>query len=104
MLQLFDISDLLWHPKKWMDEVEASCRDSPPSPTTPTRTEPEGPHEDHREDPGEDGGAEIIRLLCKVLDKTATSEGDRLQYETVSHLGDTSSAVRTHFWSSVVLM
>lgn len=39
----------------------------------------------------EDGGASNIRALLKILDK---SEEHPLQYETVSQLGDTSSAVR----------
>lgn len=38
-----------------------------------------------------DGGASIIKKLLKTLDKSPEND---IQYETVSQLGDTSSAVR----------
>jgi hypothetical protein len=98
MLQVLDFSDLLWHPTKWLDDVEHAGHYTPGSPTSPIIVEPasQSDDEDDHDDPAKDGGAVNIRSLCKVLDKTATSEEDRLQYETVSQLGDTSSAVCTH--------
>lgn len=95
ILRVLDLSDLLWHPIKWLDNVEHARCHEPNSPASST----DSSHSDDKvggEDPSKDGGAVNIRLLCKVLDQTATGEEDRLQYETVSQLGDTSSAVCAH--------
>lgn len=78
LLRLTDFPDLMFDPVKFPETVDVNNRDDV------------DPVHNHEADI-KDGGASNIKELLKHLDK---SHSDHLQWETVSQLGDTSSAVR----------
>lgn len=76
LLRLVNFPDLMFDPVKFPDTVNLNDR---------REVDPERTHEaDVR-----DGGASNIKEFLKILDK---SHENHLEWETVSQLGDTSSA------------